>query len=506
MTFAIRYLLAAAIVVGVSSVDVRAQEDREAARHHSDAAARPDDKAPVNPVADQTTHHALELPGRTLNFAATAGAIRLSEGDGSPLSDVAFIAYQLDGADRRTRPVTFVFNGGPGMASGWLQVGAVGPWRIPISGADGVPSAAPELTPNAETWLDFTDLVFIDPPGTGYSRILAKSEQARRRLWSVSGDIDALAEVVRRWLDRAGRIASPKFILGESYGGFRGPRLARVLASDQGVGITGMVLISPLLDVHVQSGYDDPLDWVDTLPTEVASARALHGPVTRPDLADVEQYATTDFLTDIMRGFHDPGAVARLTDRVAALTGIDRAIVTRGGGRLDGNVFRHELARAAGRVSSVYDATVTRTDPSPGRPRGEFPDPVLEGLKAPVSSAMVLLYAEQLNWRPEAVYQLSNDDAYQQWNWGHGIGRPESLSYLQSSLSLDPRMHVLIAHGLFDMVTPYFTTVRLLNQLPDAASAERVKLVVYAGGHMFYSDDASRAALHDAANALIRGE
>ncbi len=117
--------------------------------------------------------------------------------------------------------------------------------------------------PNAETWLDFTDLVFIDPPGTGYSRILAKGDDARRRLWSVTGDIDALAEVIRRWLDQADRIVSPKYILGESYGGFRGPRLARALQSDQGVGVSGIVLVSPLLDAHVQSGYNDPFDWVD---------------------------------------------------------------------------------------------------------------------------------------------------------------------------------------------------------------------------------------------------
>jgi carboxypeptidase C (cathepsin A) len=458
----------------------------------------------AKPPPDQTTHHALELPGRTLRITATAGSIRISNDDGAAQADLAFVAYQLEGADRRTRPVTFAFNGGPGMASGWLQVGAIGPWRIAIGGDAAVPSASPEPFANAETWLDFTDLVFIDPPGTGYSRILAKGDDARRRLWSVDGDIDVLADAVRRWLDRNDRIVSPKYIVGESYGGFRGPKLARALQSDHGVGVSGLVLISPLLDVHVQSGYNDPLDYVSGLPTEVAAARALKGPVTRADLADVEQYATTDYLADLMRGFHDAAALTRLTDRVAALTGIDRAVVARGGGRLDGDVFLRELGRASGRVGSVYDATVSRGNPSPRRPMGQYPDPILEGLKAPVTSAMVAIYTQKLNWRPDNVYHLTNEDAFRQWNWGRGMGRPESLSALQSALSVDPRMRVLIACGLFDLVIPYFTTVRLLNQMPDAGSAERVRLAVYPGGHMFYSEDASRAAFRDAAAALFQ--
>lgn len=504
MHFAIRRLTIASLVLGCLAMPARGQELANTPPVRADAPKDAPREPPQLP-SEQTTRHMLELPGRTLKFSATAGAIRLRSDANEPQADVAFIAYQLDGADRTTRPITFVFNGGPGMASGWLQAGAIGPWRIAIGGANGVPSGSPVPQPNADTWLDFTDLVFIDPPGTGYSHILGKGDAARRRFWSVSGDIDALAETVRRWLDHADRIVSPKYILGESYGGFRGPRLVRALQSDHGVGITGMVLISPLLDVHVVSGYNDPLGWADKLPSEVAAARALHGPVTRADLADVEQYAETGYLSDMMRGFHDAAAVARVTDRVAGLTGIDRAIVARGGGRLDRDVFLHELERAQGRVGSVYDATVTRSDPFPREPLSEYPDPILEGLKAPITEAMVSIYTDQLNWRPEGVYRLANNDAFKQWNWGRGMGRPESLSYLQSALALDPRLHVLVAHGLFDLVTPYFTTVRELNQLPDAASAERVRLAVYPGGHMFYTEDASRAAFREAVSALYRG-
>ena len=204
MTLKIHGLIAAGILLCALAGSVRAQDESLAAGH---AHAAPE-AAKLPP--DQTTHQVLELPGRTLKFTATAGAIRLNTDDNVAQADLAFIAYQQEGADRRSRPVTVGFNGGPGRASGWLQVGAVGPWRIPFDGANAVPSASPEPVPNADSWLDFTDLVFIDPPGTGYSRIVAKGDAARRRIWSVNGDIDTLAEAVRRWLDQSGRIVSPK--------------------------------------------------------------------------------------------------------------------------------------------------------------------------------------------------------------------------------------------------------------------------------------------------------
>jgi carboxypeptidase C (cathepsin A) len=460
---------------------------------------RPAAEAP-KPPPDQTTHHTLELPGRTLRFTGTAGTIRLSNDAGVAQADVAFIAWQLEDTDKTTRPVTFVFNGGPGQASGWLHVGALGPWHVPL----GLPSGSPVPLPHTETWLDFTDLVFIDPPGTGYSRILVKEDDARRHFWSVNGDIAALSEVIRRWLDRNDRIVSPKYIAGESYGGFRGPRLARALQSEQGVGVTGLVLLSPVFDIHTESGYNDPLSWSDVLPSLVATVRAAKGPVSRDDLADIEQYAAGDYLVDLLRGFRDTAAVARISDRLAAFTGIDRAIIARGVGRLDNDTFLHELDRAKHRVGSLYDATVEREDPFPRRAYSDYPDPMLEGLKAPITSAMVAIYNDKLNWRPENVYRLSNDEAFREWTWGRGMGRPESLSFLQEALSLDPKLHVLIGHGLFDLVTPYSTTVRLMNLLPGAGSVDRIRLIVLPGGHMFYSGDGSRAAFRDAAKSMYQ--
>jgi carboxypeptidase C (cathepsin A) len=451
--------------------------------------------------ADVTTHQTLALPGRELKFTATAGSIRLKDGKDAPLTDIAFIAYQAENADVATRPVTFVVNGGPGMASAWLQMGAVGPWRVRLDAATDGPSATPVPIPNVDTWLDFTDLVFIDPPGTGYSQILTTDAEARRHLWSVGGDIDALAETVRRWLDHSGRNVSPKYILGESYGGFRGPRLARKLQSDEGVGVSGLILLSPLLDAHVMSGYADPLSWADLLPSEVAVVRARHGPVTRADMADVEAYATGDYLVDILRGSGDAAAIDRLTARVAGLTGFDPAMVRRLGGRI--GRYRFQLEITPGQVSSAYDGTVTRPNPAPRELASPFPDPVLDGFEAPVTGAMMAVYADKLNWRPDAVYHLSNDDVFSAWDWGRGIGRPESLTALQAARSLDPHMRVLIAQGLFDLVIPYFGTAQLLRMLPTMDGTAPIELRVYPGGHMFYFDDSSRAALRDDAKAVF---
>jgi carboxypeptidase C (cathepsin A) len=485
-----RLLLAFIGLILVLGTSVRAQ--------HPDPAHEPD---AVRLPAYVTTHQVLALPGRTLKFTATAGSIRLLDGKDAPLTDLAFIAYQKEATDAATRPVTFVFNGGPGMASAWLQMGAVGPWRVRLDPATDGPSATPAPIPNADTWLDFTDLVFIDPPGTGYSHVITTDPEARRHLWSVGGDIDVLAEAVRRWLDHSGRNVSPKYILGESYGGFRGPRLARRLQSEEGVGISGLILLSPLLDTHIMSGYSDPLGWVDLLPSEVAVARAQHGKVTRADLADAEAYAASDYLTDILRGSDDAAAIDRLTTHVASLTGLDPATVRRLGGRIDR--YRFQLERTPGRVSSAYDGTVTRPNPEPRAMASQFPDPILSGFDAPVTSAMMAVYADKLNWHPDSTYHLSSDAIFSGWDWGHGMGRPESFTALQAARSLDPRMKVLIAQGMFDLVIPYFGTVRMLRLLSPMEGAEPIELKVYPGGHMFYFDDASRAALRNDAKAVF---
>ena len=452
---------------------------------------------------DSTTKQTLALPGRTLAFTATAGSIRLSNDRGEPQADIAYTAYQLDDADQRSRPVTFLFNGGPGSASAWLQFGSAGPWRLAIN-ADAVSSSSsPDLLPNAETWLDFTDLVFIDPVGTGYSRFVATGEDVRKRLFSIDGDVNSIAVTIRRWLEKSNRLLSPKFIVGESYGGIRGPKIVRELQIHQGVGVRGLILVSPLLDFREFSG-SSILQYVWSLPTMAAVARQTKGSVTRDDMADVERYARGDFLNDLIRGLADAEATTRLADKVAALTGIDQAVSRRLAGRFDVAEFRREFDRRSGKVTGRYDASVSGLDPYPDSSFYHFGDPSGEPLIAPLTSAAIELTTRKLNWRPDGSYELLNGAVERAWDFGRGLNPAESLSQLREILALDPKLKLLVGHGLFDLATPYFGSKILLDQLPAYATPDRVKLVVYPGGHMFYSRDAARQAFRAEAEATMK--
>ena len=452
---------------------------------------------------DSSTHYTLALPGRMLNFTATAGSIRLFDDKGEPQVDIAYTSYQLDGSDIGNRPVTFLFNGGPGASSAWLQLGAAGPWRLAISGNGAVSSASPELLPNAETWLDFTDLVFIDPVGTGYSRFVATGEEVRKRFFSVDGDVSALALVIRRWLEKYDRLRSPKFVAGESYGGIRGPKIVRNLQMQQGIGVRGLILVSPLLDFRDYSG-SSLLQYVGSLPSMAAVAREAKGAVTRDDLADVERYARGEFLLDLVKGQADSEATTRLADKVAGLTGIDPAVSRRLAGRFGVAEFRREFDRRNGKVTGRYDGSISGFDPYPDSSASQFGDPSGDSLLAPLTSAAVDLTVHKLNWRPDGSYHLLNDAVGSAWDFGRGQNPTESVSQLRQILALDPTMKLLVGHGLFDLATPYFASKIILDQLPALAGPSRMKLVVYPGGHMFYSRDASRQAFRAEVEAVMK--
>jgi len=365
----------------------------------------------------------------------------------------------------------------------------------------GLPSAAPIPIENAETWLDVTDLVFIDPPGTGYSRVTG-GDEARRQFYSVNGDIDTLAVVARRWLEGHGRLLAPKFIVGESYGGFRGPKLARTLLDKQGVGVSGLVLISPVLDFNGREAPWNPFTYVVTLPTMAATYREAH---SRAEVADVESYATGDFLSDLLKGERDTAAVDRLSSRVAALTGLDPALVHRRAGRIDLSTFLRD--RVPGKVGSPYDGTVEAWDPFPSAANDNSPDPILDGQRAPLTSAMLFVYHDWLDWQPEGAparqYEVLNGQVAHDWDYGRRNGRPEAFTELRQFLALDPSTRVIVAHGLNDLVTPYFTDALLLRQTPSFGAPSQIQLLTYPGGHMFYCRNESRQALHRDMAAMV---
>jgi carboxypeptidase C (cathepsin A) len=452
---------------------------------------------------DSTTKQTVALPGRTLSFTATAGSIRLFDDKGEPQADIAYTSYQLDGTDRGTRPVTFLFNGGPGASSAWLQFGDAGPWRLAIGSDGAVASASPDLLPNAETWLDFTDLVFIDPVGTGYSRFVASGDDVHKRFFSVDGDVSSIALVIRRWLEKYDRLLSPKFVTGESYGGIRGPKIVRNLQVEQGVGVRGLILVSPVFDFRDYQG-SSLLQYVASLPTMAAVAREAKGPVTRADLAEVERYARNEFLVDLVKGQADTEATTRLADKVATLTGIDQAVSRRLAGRFGVADFRREFDRRNGKVTGRYDASISGFDPYPDSNSYRFSDPSGDSLTAPLTSAAVDLTTRKLNWRPDGSYELLSNSVNRAWDFGRGQNPAESVSQLRQILALDPKMKLLVGHGLFDLATPYFASKIILDQLPAYASPNRVKLVVYPGGHMFYSRDGARQAFRSEVQALMK--
>ncbi|MFZ0494321.1 MAG: peptidase S10 [Methylocella sp.] len=453
-----------------------------------------------------TTSHTIALPGRSLRFKAIAGPIRLSDAESlAPKADIATTAFILEDAGSPKRPVTFAINGGPGAASAWLDLGGMGPWRLPLDRASPSPSAPPVTIDNTDTWLDFTDLVFIDPPGTGYSRFLAKGNETRRHFYSVDGDIEALAVTIRKWLAANKRLDSPKFIVGESYGGFRAPKLARRLQDEEGIGVAGLVLISPVLDFSWFDGANNPLAFATRLPSQTAVARGLAGPDGRAALSDVEAYAAGPYLADLLRGERDSQALSRIAEKVASFTGLDAALVRKLGGRIDVATFARERDRASARVTSLYDARASGFDPSPHAARSDYSDPILDAIKTPLASAMADLTGNRLGWKVEARYEILNENVNRAWDWGSGHDRAEALSDLKRAMALDPSLRVLVAHGLTDQVTPYFASKVLIDQVPPMGDPDRLRLKVYGGGHMLYLDAKSRASLREDARKLIVG-
>lgn len=490
------------VALTVSSAVAQSPEDCSTtngpAREPQVAARIDADHLPADISAPQT----MSVAGHCLAFHSIAGSLRLNDEKGEPRADVAFVAYLLDGADVAHRPLTFAINGGPGAASAWLDLGAIGPWRLPMQGL--APSTLPQLVDNAETWLGFTDLVFIDPPGTGYSRLRGNGDAARSALWSVNGDINALAVFIRRWLVTNRRLESPKFVVGESYGGFRGPRLAKELATEQGVGLDGLVLLSPVLDfADFLPGPDNPFALLTRLPSYAAVAKEAKGPVSRADLADVEHYATGEYLQDWLAGPRDHSAVERKTSRVAEITGLDAETVGRYGGDLQEHDYLNELGRIEGKSLAYYDATITAGDPFPVESFGNALDPVTPGFEPAFTSAMVGLYQRKLGWRIDDAYELLSSSVNREWSWGKGLTMPNAILDLREMLALDPHFRVLIEHGLTDVQAPYFATAIQLARIPDYDPSGRLTLNVHPGGHMFYSRDASRKALHDEAERLI---
>jgi carboxypeptidase C (cathepsin A) len=336
---------------------------------HAETPGRP---APTGGIlsllpSPQTTEHSIEARGRELRYRAQAGTLSLLAGNADVTAEVFYVAYTLqpeEGARSGARPITFVFNGGPGAASAYLHLGAMGP-RVLVTAADGSFLPSPQaLTDNPDTWLDMTDLVFVDPVGTGFSR--EAPGQEARSFWGVDQDAASMGAFIRLHLAQTGRTGSPVFLAGESYGGFRAALLARTLQEDIGISPSGIFLISPALEfMLLRPDEFDVLHHALELPS-LAAVRLKQEGVTglefRDRLAEVERFALGDYLAALTGGLESGGQVA--SERVAAFTGLPLELVQQNFARVSTGLFSREFARSRGHVLSAYDGTVETGDNS----------------------------------------------------------------------------------------------------------------------------------------------
>lgn len=446
-----------------------------------------------------------------------AGWTVLRAKDERPAAEVFHVSY-TDTRRLPERPVTFVFNGGPGAASAYLHVGIVGPRRVFFPADGSLPAMPPKLIDNEASWLAFSDLVFIDPVGTGYSRIIPTSEPEKSSdddYFSFDKDVAALGEVITRWLSANKRWGAPVFIAGESYGGYRVARMARTLQEQDGVALSGAILISPALEFAPlnQTGYDVS-SWVDRIPTMVAAAlhhgrcRAAGTPATI--LTDAVTFAGGEYASFLTRGAAIPtDERASVLHRLAAFIGLGEDVVTRVDGRVTNSVFVRELLRDEGVAAGLYDATITTRDPFPEREPYAGPDPTLSGIGPAFTTAINQLLSSEIGLVSDRRYQLLSMDVNLAWKIDkdqHATETaPGGTNDLRYGLALNPHLQVHVCHGRHDLITPWYASRRLLDLMRlDDATRDRVTFDVFDGGHMFYTWADSRAAFTSSIEDFMR--
>jgi carboxypeptidase C (cathepsin A) len=466
----------------------------------SDKPAAPDKAAPPALPPDAHTQQSIQLEGKPLKYTVSVGTLPVRDKEGKTSGEVVFTAYTVEGANR---PVTFAMNGGPGASSVYLNFGAIGPKTLKVGNEGDSPSDPATLNDNPGTWLDFTDLVFIDPIGTGFSRSLVSRDETKKQFYSTTPDIEYLSRVIYDWLVKNDRLGSRKYLVGESYGGFRGPRITHYLQSQLGVAMNGVVLVSPYLNPALdENGELSPIPWMATLPSIVAAHLERENKLAPAAMADVIAYTRGEYATDLLKGRSDPEATPRVIKKVTELTGLDPAFVKFSGGRLEIGAYLREVHREEGKLSSVYDSNVTSFDPFPFSPEQRSGDPILASIIAPTTTAMVDFVTRTVGWKVEARYNALSSEVNNEWDRGDDL-RSGAVRQLRQAVSADPKLRVLIVHGWNDLSCPFMGSLLTVDQMPVMGDPARVAVREYPGGHMFYTRPASRDALHADVKAMF---
>ena len=455
---------------------------------------------PLPPLpGEASVGQTITINGATLHYTAKVGVVPVYNrtDPGKPESktgEVVVTSYTLDGLkDTANRPVTFAMNGGPGAASVYLNFGAIGPKHIEFAEQGDSPSDPPRLTDNPGTWLPFSDLVFIDPIGTGFSRSLVSVAETKKFFYSTTPDIQYLSRVIYDWLVKNDRLQSRKYLIGESYGGYRGPRVTHYLQSQLGIAMNGVVLVSPYLNPWIEgNGEISPLPWMMTLPSIVAAHLEREHQLTAERMADVIAYTRGQYVTDLLAGRSDPEATPRLVKKVTQLTGLDPAFVKHLGGRIDTEAYLREAHREKDLIGSVYDSNVTAPDPFPFSSQPASSDPILEAIIAPTTTAMVDWVTRVVGWKTTARYNALSYEVNEQWDRDRVLERG-STSDLRQAVAADPKIRVLIAHGWDDLSCPFMGSVLTVDEMPLMGDPKRVAVHGYPGGHMFYTRPGSQS-------------
>jgi carboxypeptidase C (cathepsin A) len=479
-------------------------ESSNAAKKEAEA-ARPTSPPEVPPVVRQ---HTLALERRTLHYTTTTGMMPLANAAGETEAHIYFMAYTLDGQDAAERPLIFVFNGGPGSASVWLHLGALGPYRVQMQDEGWMPAPPYWLVANPHTWLDMADLVFVDPVGTGYSRALKPEDN--KKYWTLDADLQSTGEFIRLYLTRWGRWGSPLYITGESYGTTRAAGLSGHLL-DKGIALKGLMLISTVLNFQtLEFDRGNDLGYMLFVPTLAATAwyhkRLVDDLLARrvhEVMAEVEAWAEGDYAAALAKGDRLGEAErAAVAAQLARYTGLDAAYIRESNLRIEPTRFRKELLRAERWHVGRLDSRFKGRDALPVTEFPEF-DPSLTAILPPYTAMINQYVRATLGYETDVEYRALSMEVNQGWEWGRGK-YPDTSEGLRTAFTRNPFMRVFLALGLYDLATPPFAAHYTLGHM-DLSPDVRRQIVIadYEAGHMMYLDVGALAKLKEDVRAVL---
>lgn len=485
-----------------------AKQEEQAAKPTEPAPPQPEPKAgddkkeehfDMTEIAPVVTHHQISLDGKTLKYTATAGRLPVKRGDGKIEAEMFFVAYSVDGQDASKRPLTFAFNGGPGSASIWLHMGALGPKHVALT-ADGLLPAAPyRVEDNPYTLLDKSDLVMVDAIGTGFSR--AENMETSKKFWGVKGDIEAFSEFIRLYLSRYERWSSPLFLLGESYGTTRAAGISGHLA-ELGINFNGITLLSMVLNFQTLEDTktnDEPYIYLIPSYTMIAGYHRKLPSDLLQDLnkarQEAEQWAVGEYAQALAKGDAMTAAERdKVVTDMARYTGLTKEVIDQANLRIDVPKFTHYLLLDQKVRVGRLDGRYTGPDPD-GLLDTRFYDPTEANIMAPYNTVFNNYVRTELGYKTDMPYYVfAQQQGFEdRWDWGSaGEGFPDTASALRRAVVKNPYLKVLVMEGYYDLACPYFAanyTVDHLN-LPEKYRAQ-ISYATYESGHMVYLHQSS---------------